>query len=156
MYYNDATNSYVSDYLENILDTKYKCDIPYKIDKEKYKNILEKYRIKPRIIDADVVTFNLDYYNNEDGEFRNKTLFAWPKNSPKNSEDFYECCQFDDYSDKTNVKNFKNFVHEFLDCIIGIDFEYSKKEMEKLLTDMKKLTYNYIEIANLINNETRS
>ena len=42
MYYNPGTGSYCNDFMEHIADTKFRTNVPYKIDKQKYDEILRK------------------------------------------------------------------------------------------------------------------
>ena len=76
-----------------------------------------------RIVDADVVTFNHDYCTHDDGEIWLYNFFAWPKNSPKGSDDFYDCFQFSsqDTAPGNIVVEYHNFIRELMACVIGID-----------------------------------
>ena len=61
MEYSEATGNYQTEFLEQILDTQFRYGVPYKIDKEKYDKVLEKYGEKTRFKDTDVVKFHSDY-----------------------------------------------------------------------------------------------
>lgn len=123
MYYNPGTGSYETYFLEPILDTGFKSNVPYKIDRKKYQEILEKYKQDMRIVDADVVSFNYDYSKHDDGKIWLYAFYAYPKNSPEGSEDFYDCFLFDDIRcyDKDIEEEYQKFVRELMECVIGVD-----------------------------------
>ena len=112
MYYNSGTGSYETDFLEPILDTGFKCNVPSKIDRKKYQEILEKYKKDMRIVDADVVSFNYDYSKHDDGEIWLYAFYVYPKNSPEGSEDFYDCFLFEDArcNGKNTYEEYEKFV----------------------------------------------
>ena len=129
MTYLAETGSWQSDFLEKILDTDIRCDVPYKIDRKKYEDVVKKYSLELRIKDADVIIFRVDYskdFDDPDGEFTGKTFFAWPKNSPEGSDDFYDCFQFHDWygDEKHHADMFEIFVHELLESVMCPDPEY--------------------------------
>ena len=122
MTYNSGTDSYQADFLENILDTTYKYGVPYIIDREKYESAMKEFKKEARIKDANVVVFHADYNKEEDRDIYSYTFFAWPKNSPEGSKDFYDCSQFWDYDyDYKHKKKFEEFVHAILESVVGID-----------------------------------
>lgn len=124
MTYSEATGSYETEFLENILDTAYKYGVPYLIDREKYEVVMKEFGKEVRIKDADVVVFHADY-NKDEEEGRgiySYAFFAWPKNSPEGSEDFYDCSQFWDHDyDHKHKENFEVFVYAVLSCVVGVD-----------------------------------
>lgn len=137
MTYSEATGSYQSDFLENILDTNFRYGIPYKIDREKYKAVMKEFEKEVRIKDANVVVFT---YNEDENDSRNiyyYAFFAWPKNSPEGSEDFYDCSQFWDYDYNFKHKEkFEEFVHAILSSVVGVDKQHllgliEEKNMER-------------------------
>lgn len=127
MTYSEATGSYEAEFLENILDTVYKYGVPYIIDREKYEVVMKEFGKEVRIKDANVVVFHADY-NKDEEEGRgiySYAFFAWPKNSPEGSEDFYDCSQFWDYDyDYKHKEEFEVFVYAVLSCVVGVDKPY--------------------------------
>jgi endonuclease IV len=122
MTYNSGTDSYQADFLENILDTAYKYGVPYIIDREKYESAMKEFKKEVRIKDANVVVFHADYNKEEDRDIYSYTFFAWPKNSPEGSKDFYDCSQFWDYDyDYKHKEKFEEFVHAILESVVGVD-----------------------------------
>ena len=49
MHYNEATDTYDNDRFEELLETGFRCDIPYLIDRKKYESVLEKRKFRMRI-----------------------------------------------------------------------------------------------------------
>ena len=145
MTYSPATGSYESDFLENILNTQYKYGVPYKIDREKYESAMKAFNKEVRIKDADVVVFHADYNKDEDNDrnIYSYTFYAWPKNSPKGSNDFYDCSQFWDYDyDYKHKEKFEEFVFEVLKSIVGVDQECLKNKIKELQNEREKLSEN--------------
>lgn len=162
MTYNIATDSYQNDEFEQILDTNFRYDIPYKIDREKYAEILKKHNQKMRIVDADVVLFRTDYccsssfdYNDEEKENKEPYLYAfyaWPENSP---EGRYDCFLFsdDEYENKELQKEaYENFIREIMGCIIEVDKEYLQKVKDELISKIEEF-YKQLNLVNNILNE---
>ena len=124
MTYSSATGSYEADFLESILGTIYKYGVPYIIDKEKYEAVMRGFNKEVRIKDANVVVFHADYNKDEEDDrgIYSYAFFAWPKNSPEGSEDFYDCSQFWDYDyDYKHKEKFEEFVHAILGSVVGVD-----------------------------------
>ena len=124
MTYNPGTGSYQADFLEYILDTTYKYGVPYIIDREKYEAVMKEFEKEVRIKDANVVVFHADYNKDEEEDrgIYSYTFFAWPKNSPEGSEDFYDCSQFWDYDyNYEHKEKFEEFVHAILESVVGVD-----------------------------------
>ena len=162
MYYNPGTGSYCNDFMEHIANTELRTDVPYKIDKEKYNEILLKYNEISRFKTTDVVTFSMDYnFRNsskgEDGESPYMySLFVWPKNTPDDDDDFYDCILFDDdkYDDK-HKEAYENFIKELTACIIGVDVPTAMAKKQELLTALKKELDELIEFEAIINLATK-
>lgn len=151
MYYNNATDSYDNDFLEQIFDTGIYCNIPYKIDRKKYNKILKKYNQDTKIIDADVVEFCYDYSIEKDDD--NPWLycfFAFPKNSPEESNDHYDCFQFDnnECKNKNIFEKYKKFVCELMKCVKDVDLTNTIILYNDKLNKMEKTFHE----MNLINN----
>ena len=146
MTYSSATDSYQADFLENILDTTYKYGIPYIIDREKYEAVMKEFKKEVRIKDANVVEFHADYSKEEDGHICNYTFFAFPKNSPEGSKDFYDCSQFCDDYDCEYKEKFEEFVHAVLECVVGIDVPTAMNLRDE---KVKELRRDFKEIDNL-------
>ena len=129
MKYNSATDRYESEFLEPILDTDFKYGAPYKINREIYENAFKKFNKDIRIKDADVVVFRAHY----DEYYDSYTFYTWPKNSPEESEDFYDCAQFYgcDYGNKCK-ETFEDFVHAVLESVISPDKQYGEKRIAEL------------------------
>ena len=124
MTYSEATGSYEAEFLENILDTAYKYGVPYLIDREKYEVVMREFGKEMRIKDANVVVFHADYNKDEEEDrgIYSYAFFAWPKNSPEGSEDFYDCSQFWDHDyDYKHKEKFEEFVHAVLSSVVGVD-----------------------------------
>ena len=129
MKYNSAIDRCESEFLEPILDTDFKYGVPYKINREIYENAFKKFNKDIRIKDADVVVFRAHY----DEYYDSYTFYTWPKNSPEESEDFYDCAQFYgcDYGNKCK-ETFEDFVHAVLESVISADKQYSEKLIAEL------------------------
>lgn len=152
MEYSSATGSYEAEFLEQILDTGFRYGVPYKIDKKKWDEILEKYGEKTRFNDADVVKFHSDYSLSDyrDGKLYSYAFFAWPQNSPEGSEDFYECIQFSDYKYNDKHKEaYESFIHEIVKCIVGIDRECLKKLIAAKVAEREKISAEIEELNEL-------
>ena len=153
MTYLAETGSWQSDFLEKILDTGIRCDVPYKIDRKKYEDVVKKYSLELRIKDADVVIFHVDYskdFDDMDGKFTGKTFFAWPKNSPEGSDDFYDCFQFHDWDDGHHIDVFENFVHELLESVMHPDPEYLGKLKDTFIEKRKQTNKDIRIISKLL------
>lgn len=158
MTYNSSTDSFQNDRFEKILDTNFRYDIPYKINKEKYSEILKEHNQQQRIIDADVVIFRCDYSENEkwgnDELELSYTFYAWPENSPENSKDYYDCFQFYHYNYDNQKEAYENFVHELLKCVIGVDYEHVMNVYNDILNEREELN-KHLEIVENILYENR-
>lgn len=147
MKYNSATDRHENEFLEPILDTDFKYGVPYKIDREVYKNAFKKFNKDIRIKDADVVVFHAHY----DEDYDSYTFFAFPKNSPEESEDFYDCAQFYgcDYGNKCK-ETFEDFVHAVLESVISPDKQYSEKLIAELQQEVDTKMKNIESLKNLL------
>jgi len=154
MYYEEGTGSYQNDFLEKILDTDFRFDVPYKINKEAYNTILEEYNQKSRFHDADVVLFRCDYNLEDDGNetspISSRGFFIWPENSPEDSKDFYDAILFG-FGSGLTVKDYENFVHDILDCVICVDLDHAKELKDNLRKQVAVLRDNIDIIDGLIN-----
>jgi hypothetical protein len=152
MYYNPGTDSYETDFLEPILDTGFRCNVPYKIDRKKYQEIIEKYKQDMRIVDADVVSFTYDYSKHDDGEIWLYTFYAYPKNSPEGSEDFYDCFLFEDI--RCNGKNieeeYRKFIQELMGCVIGVDIQIATNLRNEKVKQVRQAQKELDEIVDII------
>jgi len=138
MHYNSGTGSYINDTLEQILDTDFYFDVPYQINKQKYNIVLEKYGEKSRMTDATIVEFSMDVDKEEDEDMNTcgYTLFVFPKNSPSESDDFYDCIQFRDYKYDNTKESFETFVKEILTSIVTPNIEYINKAKAQIYANM--------------------
>lgn len=154
MTYSSATGSYQADFLENILNTDYKYGVPYKIDRDKYESVMKAFSKEIRVKDADVVVFHADYNADEDNPERgvySYAFFAWPQNSPKGSDDFYDCSQFWDYEyDYKHKEKFDKFVLEVLKSVTGVDQECLKNKIKELRNEREILSKNIDFLTNLL------
>lgn len=152
MTYNTGTDSYQNDFLEPIDETEFLCGVPYKIDREKYKEILERNHRHMRIHDANVVTFSYDYCAHDDGQIWLYNLFAWPKNSPKGSDDFYDCFQFDDDTEHKYAAyvEYHNFVRELMGCVVGVDVPTAINLRDEKVKELKRTFKELDELDNII------
>lgn len=156
MYYNPGTGSYCNDFMEHIADTELRTDVPYKLDKQKYDEILRKYNNSSRFKDSDVVTFSMDYtfHDNSEGEDGETpymyAFFAFPE-KPEGSKDFYDCILFHDYGYNNKHKEaYENFVRELMTSVIGVDIPTATKEKEKLAAELKKKLDDFSEFEAII------
>ena len=156
MTYSCATGSYQNDFLEKILDTDFRFDVSYKIDRKKYEEVVKKYNFELRIKDADVVTFRCDF-DREDNEDKNspiesKTFYTWNENSPEGSDDFYDCFQFMDWcsEEEHHIEHFEDFVHELLRSIISPDQIYNMKLEVELKEKRKQLNKDIRTISKIL------
>ena len=147
MEYNSATDGYESEFLEPILDTDFKYGVPYKINREIYENAFKKFNKDIRIKDADVVVFRAHY----DEYYDSYTFYTWPKNSPEESEDFYDCAQFYgcDYGNKCK-ETFEDFVHAVLESVIEVDQVHCKNLINRLQEEVDTKMKNIELLKNLI------
>ena len=156
MTYLNATGQYESDFLEKILDTDFRYGVPYKIDREKYENVLKEYNQIVRMTDSDVAIFEGGY--SEEKDDKGKTIgidyycfYAWPQNSPKGSDEYYENVQFwsEDYDNK-HKEAFEEFVRKMLKCIIEPDEEHVRKLILELRDEVALKQTNIDTLNNLI------
>ena len=150
MHYEEGTGSYQNDFLELILDTPYRYNFPYRVDKKKYNTIMEKYHEATRFKDADVVTFTCDYCTDNDGNIEYRAFFVWPENSPEGSRDFYDCIQFG-YGIGLELDNYEPFVRDILDCVVGVYIDHAKDLKDKLRKQMAVLKDNIDIVDGLLN-----
>ena len=145
MHYEPGTGSFQNDYLDEIFNTGYLFDVPYKINREKYEAIAKKWGMNIEIKDADVVMFHCDYdyedSDNANSELYRKVLFVWPENSPEGSKDWHECFYFGKYEDH-NVTEFEDFVREMVTCIIEADKELCLKFINERIKERNTLNQN--------------
>lgn len=143
MEYNDATGDYQEDFLSKILNTEFLIGVPYKIDREKYNNVCGKWKSKSRFKTTDTVVCEISFTEADDLYcFSHFDFFLFPRNRKEESDDFYDCFQFD------NENEFKNCLRDVLDCFLGIDREELKKMIRGKLKEMKK----NIEEIHILNN----
>lgn len=140
MYYNEGTGCYCNDYLEQILDTPFRFQVPYNIDKEKYNAVLDKYGEKTRVPDATVLEFSMHNDKDEDDELNSGyAFFAFPKNSPEDSNDFYECVQFRAYKYEGKQKEaFETFLREILACVTGPSYKHILQDKAEIYNNINK------------------
>lgn len=157
MYYNSGTGSYCNDFMEHIVDTELRTDVPYKIDKAMYDSILKKYNETSRFKTTDVVTFAMDYSfqhcgKGEDGETPYLYgFFVWPENPSDGSGDFYDCILFEDYKyDNKQKEVYENFVRELTACIIGVDVPTAVAKKQELSAALKKKLQELAEFEAII------
>lgn len=161
MYYNESTGRYCNDFMEHIVDTEFRTDVPYKINKQKYDEILRKYNNGSRFKDSDVVTFSMDYSfhdssEGEDGETPYRYVFFVFPEIQDGSDDFYDCILFRDYEYENPKKSYEDFVKDLMTAVIGVDIPTATREKEKLAAELKKKHDDFTEfeaIINLANNK---
>ena len=152
MYYDEVTGDFHNEDFEQILDTEFRFDIPYLINKEKYENTLRKYNINPRVKDADIVVFNSTCTKDDDSNEKTYTFFAFPRNSPEGSDDFYECIQFGDwFEEKGRPYSMHNqFITELISCISGPSQMYCYELKKSIMKDIKQDLEHIELIDNII------
>lgn len=134
MTYSDATNSYQADFLENILDTKYRYNVPYKIDKAKYAEVVKRFGKSSNLKRATVVSFFSDYTVSD--REKSYAFYTWTQNTKED----YDCFQFWRYEYKGKQrKAYEDFVHAILDCIIGVDYEKTKEIYNRLQKEKNEI-----------------
>ena len=138
MRYYEETGSYQNDPFESILDTGFRYDVPYRIDRKKYEDLLRSYDTNARIVDADVVMFRAEYYENDEGE-RNYAFFAWPGNSPEGSHDFYDCILLTDDKYVSTKAEFEKFAHGMTGCIIEPDKDCINRDIDKMRNTIRTI-----------------
>lgn len=156
MYYNESTGSYCNDFMEHIGDTGLRTNVPYKIDKQKYDEILGKYNESTRFHDSDVVIFSMNYnfHDSSEGEDGDTpymyAFFAFPE-KPEGSEDFYDCILFHDYEyDNKHKEAYENFIKELTACIIGVDVPTAMAKKQELSAEIKKKLDELVEFETVI------
>lgn len=156
MYYNESTGSYCNDFMEHIADTELRTDVPYKIDKQKYDEILLKYKNGSRFKTTDVVTFSMDYSfhhcnKGEDGETPYLYgFFVWPENPSDGSGDFYDCILFEELNFSDHKEAYENFIKELTACIIGVDVPTAVAKKQELSAALKKKVQELAEFEAII------
>ena len=155
MTYSEATGNYQADFLESILDTTYKYGVPYIIDREKYEAVMKEFKKEVRIKDANVVVFHADYNKEEDRDIYSYTFFAWPKNSPDGSEDFYDVAQFWDWDYENNHKKlFEEFVHAILESVVGVDVPTATNLRDEKAKELRHAFKELNELDNIIQSKS--
>ena len=73
------------------------------------------------------------------------------KNSPEESEDFYDCAQFYgcDYGNKCK-ETFEDFVHAVLESVIEVDKVHCKNLINRLQEEVDSKMKNIESLKNLI------
>lgn len=151
MTYNPGTGSYNTEFLENILDTAYKYGVPYIIDREKYEATMKEFKQDVRIKDANVVVFHADCTKDEEDRDISYAFFAWPKNSPEGSEDFYDCSLFWDYDcNYEHKEKFEEFVHAILESIVGVDVPTAMNLRDEKIKELKCAFKELDELDNIV------
>lgn len=138
MYYEEVIDAYCNDFLEPIIDTTFRYDVPYKIDKEKYTEVLKKYNYTSRFKDADVVTFG--FHLNTEDRYNYLAFFVHPQNSPNGSEDFYDCIQFGSLfeSESRPYDTHQDFIRDLLQCVIKPSTEHIREMMNDIREQINK------------------
>ena len=152
MHYNSEIGSYTNDMLEQILGTNFYFNVPYQINKQRYNVVLEKYGKKSRISDATVVDFGMDMDKEEDEDINTcgYTLFVFPKNSPSESNDFYDCIQFRDYKYNNTKESFEAFLKEILTSIVAPSIEYINKAKGQIYANMAEEIKHLAKLDSII------
>ena len=163
MRYENATGGYQNDFLEKILGTDFRYDVPYKIDRKKYDVVLGIYAKngQHRIEDADVVVFSCEVYGEDFAEYQewfehpeklNWTFFAWPENSPNGSNDYYDVFTFHPFSGDVFAdakQKYDEFVRMVLGCIVGVDKKGLEEVMRNKMEEYNTLAGNIAVLENL-------
>ena len=145
MKYNSGMGSFWPDYLEDAINIRYLCGMPYKIDKEKYNSIVEAYGFKSEIKGGDVITFYYDFcyyeHDNDKSEPRMKAFHIWVEKDEENCGNNHDCFMFDTWSGHS-LDKFDDFVRDFVTCIIGPDKEACEKEIQRLKEEREVINNN--------------
>lgn len=153
MKYNEATDSYQNEYMEDILDTGFKYDIPYVIDTEKYQQILTEYSQKSCFKNTDTVIFHADYSVDDDNIPWLYAFYVFPSNQPTESDSSYDCILFDRYREEQIKSKFDEFVHKIAECVkYPNDFVLTQIQ-KKLESEMDEKKKNIEYINKLLNRD---
>lgn len=141
MKYDAATNSYQNEYMEDILDTGLKYNIPYVIDMEKYQQVLTEYSETNSFKNTDTVIFHADYSVDDDNIPWLYAFYVFPSNQPTESDNTYDCIMFDSHRKEQIESKFDEFVHKIAECVKHPnDFVLTQiqKKLESELDEKKK------------------
>lgn len=123
-----------------IFDTDYYWNVPYLIDVEKYKNVMGK---NCRMTDKNMstVSFSCEMYKMKSFYDVHFVLYVWTNNKTNEGEWQYDCYLKPDYTDdkEYSFQDFKTFIRNITDCIIGIDDDAVNTVIYKRVSDMKEL-----------------
>lgn len=143
MYYNEATCSYVNDFLEKIIENReFLYDIPYKINIEQYTEQLKKLN-KTSSIKEDIVIFQCS----KDTDYDSMTFFVFPLCGER-----YDCIRFDS---EQYEQEYINFVDSILDCVICPDKEGIDRLIEEKTLEIEKLKNNIYTLNNINYQQTK-
>jgi len=144
MTYSDATDSYQADFLENILGTKYRYNVPYKIDKVKYAEVVKRFGKSSNLKRATVVSFFSDY-SVHDRE-KSYAFYTWSQNT----KEHYDCFQFWRHTYKGKQrKAYEDFVKALLECVIEPDYDRVSDLQEKLTAQKNEIDNQLKLLINL-------
>lgn len=153
MKYDAATNSYQNEYMEDILDTGLKYNIPYVIDMEKYQQVLTEYSETNSFKNTDTVIFHADYSVDEDHIPWLYAFYAFPSNQPTESDITYDCIMFDSHRKEQIESKFDEFVHKIAECVkYPNDFVLTQIQ-KKLESEMDEKKKNIEYINKLLNRD---
>ena len=117
-----------------IFDTDFYWKVPYLIDVKKYKSLMGK---DSRMTDnnTESLNFSCEIWR---GMCTNYTFFAWSnREAEKNNDWLYDCYQKDDFEGYT-FSDFKKFITDITQCIIGVDKEAVKRNIDEVNASIKQ------------------
>jgi len=139
--YEDAVDDFEVHYprFGAIFDTKYRWEVPYLIDVEKYKAV-----VNTELSDEQLRSLRLSahFWGMHCNQVLNFTFYSW---SSQDDEDDtcnqYDCLQYGEYNGagRKSYEEFKAKVMAVTDCIIGVDTEALDEIVELHLFQIKHL-----------------
>ena len=153
MKYDAATNSYQNEYMEDILDTGLKYNIPYVIDMEKYQQVLTEYSETNSFKNTDTVIFHADYSVDDDNIPWLYAFYVFPSNQPTESDSSYDCILFDSHREGQIESKFNKFVHKIAECVKHPNDFVLTQIQKKLESEMDEKKKNIEYINKLLNRD---
>ncbi len=153
MKYDKGTDSYQNEYMEDILDTGLKYDIPYVIDMEKYQQVLTEYSETNSFKNTDTVIFYADYSVDEDHIPWLYAFYVFPSNQPTENIITYDCVMFGSHREGQIESKFSKFVHKIAECVKHPNDFVLTQIQKKLESEIDEKKKNIEYINKLLNRD---